>query len=96
MRKEIVGTRFTTEEANPREKAAPKITPEELHAWYAENKDFVVIDMRNSYEYASGHFKNAIESHILASRDLPRVIHTLEEHKKKQVVTPIVVGEVNL
>jgi hypothetical protein len=54
VRKEIVGTGFTEEEANPRVKTAPKISPEELRSWYEKGEDFVVVDMRNDYEFASG------------------------------------------
>ncbi len=87
VRKEIVGTGFTEEEANPRVKTAPKIAPEELRQWYEENRDFVVIDMRNNYEYASGHFKNAVEPGISASRHLPLVMQKLEPLKERTVVT---------
>ena len=87
VRKEIVGTGFTDEEANPRVKTAPKISPDELRAWYESGKDFVVVDMRNSYEFASGHFKNAVEPGISASRHLPLVVDKLMPLKEKQVVT---------
>jgi UPF0176 protein len=87
VRKEIVGTGFADEEANPRVKTAPKISPDELRAWYESGKDFVVVDMRNSYEFASGHFKNAVEPGISASRHLPLVVDKLMPLKEKQVVT---------
>ena len=87
VRDEIVGTGFTEEEANPRVKTAPKMTHEELHTWYEEGRDFVVVDMRNNYEFASGHFKNSIEPGISASRHLPLVVDKLAPLKKKTVVT---------
>lgn len=87
IRKEIVGTGFTQEEANPRVRTAPRLTPDELRAWYEEQRDFVVIDMRNNYEFASGHFKNSVEPGISASRHLPLVMHKLEPYKQKKVVT---------
>jgi UPF0176 protein len=87
VREEIVGTGFTEEEANPRVRTAPKISPAELRAWYEENRDFVVVDMRNNYEFASGHFKNAVEPGISASRHLPRALEKLASLKEKKIVT---------
>ncbi len=87
VRREIVGTGFSEEEANPRLSTAPRISPEELRTWYERGRDFVVIDMRNNYEFASGHFKNAVQSGISASRHLPLVVDKLAPLKEKQVVT---------
>ena len=87
IRKEIVGTGFTDEEANPRVKTAARISPEELRTWYETGRDFVVIDMRNNYEFASGHFKNAVQPGISASRHLPLVVEKLAPLKNKEVVT---------
>jgi len=87
VRDEIVGTGFSQEEADPRVSTAPRISPEELRSWYEEDKDFVVIDMRNNYEFASGHFKNAVEPGISSSRHLPLVVDKLASLKEKKVVT---------
>lgn len=87
VRDEIVGTRLPREMANPEEKTAPHLPVDELHAMYKRGDDFVVIDMRNSYEYASGHFKNSIDPGMEASRDLPKVLDKLEPYKNKKVVT---------
>ncbi len=87
VREEIVGTGLSQEEANPRVRTAPKISPEELRAWYEEQRDFVVVDMRNNYEFASGHFKNAVEPGISASRHLPLKVGKLAPLKEKTVVT---------
>ncbi len=87
VRKEIVGTGFREEEANPRVKTAPRISPEELRKWYEERRDFVVVDMRNNYEFASGHFKNSVQPDISSSRHLPLAMRRLEPLKDKTVVT---------
>ncbi len=87
VRAEIVGTQFPDEEANPRMRTAPHLKAEELRAMYERNDDFVVVDMRNDYEYASGHFKNSIDPGMQASRDLPQVMPKLEPLKNKKVVT---------
>lgn len=87
MRKEIVGTGFSLEEADPRVRTAPRLSPDELRAWFEEQKDFVVVDMRNNYEYASGHFKGAVQPNISAARHLPLMVDKLAPLKEKTVVT---------
>ncbi len=87
VRKEIVGTGFSKDEADPCVKTAPRLSPEELRAWYEEQRDFVVVDMRNNYEFASGHFKNAIEPGISSSRHLPLAMEKLARLKDKKIVT---------
>lgn len=86
VRPEIVGTRFP-KEVDPRIQTGAYLKPEELHKWYENNEDFVVVDMRNSYEYESGYFKNSIDPGMKASRDLPEVIDTLKKVKDKKVLT---------
>ncbi len=87
VRNEIVGTRFPQEMADPRRKAAPHVTADELRAMYERNDDFVVVDMRNDYEYRVGHFANSINPGLESSRDLPQALPKLEPLKKKKVVT---------
>jgi UPF0176 protein len=87
VRNQIVGTRFSKEEVDPRVKTASYLSPDELRQWYEEERDFTVIDMRNDYEFASGHFKNAVEPGIRSSRELPDALPKLEALKHKKVVT---------
>ena len=87
VKEEIVRTKFSQAEADPRVQTAPRLKPEDLHEWYENGKDFVVVDMRNSYEYISGHFTNAIDPGLENSRDLPEAIKALEPLKDKTVVT---------
>lgn len=86
VRNEIVGTHFPPH-IDPRIKTAPHLSPEELKQWYIEGKDFVVVDMRNNYEYALGHFKGSINPEMEASRELPRVVEKLVPLKNKTVLT---------
>lgn len=86
VRTEIVGTRFP-KEVDPRVQTAPRLTPEELKSWYESGKDFKIIDMRNDYEYQSGHFKNSINPGMEASRELPDVMDKLEPLKDETVLT---------
>ncbi len=86
VRSEIVSTYLDPNETNPRTKTAPHIKPEELRSWYESEKDFVVVDMRNQYEFISGHFKNAIDLELENSRDLPKALPNILPLKEKTVV----------
>lgn len=87
VRDEIVGTKFDKGTINPQIKTGIRINPRELHSWYENEKDFVIVDMRNDYEYSSGHFKNSINPGLENSRDLPKVLPRLEGLKHKTVLT---------
>lgn len=86
VRQEIVGTRFP-DSINPRIKTAPRVTPDELRSWFDAGEDFAIVDMRNDYEYRSGHFKNAINPGLENSRDLPAALPRLAHLKDKKVLT---------
>jgi UPF0176 protein len=92
VRPEIVGTHFPLEEADPRVLTAPRITPEDLRSWFESGNDFTIVDMRNSYEFESGHFKGAIDPGLENSRDLPRAIEKLSLLKEKKVLTVCTAG----
>jgi UPF0176 protein len=87
VRDEIVGTHFPQEKADPRVHTAPHLSPEEMKVWLEKDEDFVIIDMRNDYEYKGGHFKGSINPGLANSRDLPEALPKLEEYKNKKVVT---------
>jgi len=87
VRKEIVGTQIPLEEADARVKTSPRLKPEELRSWYEMNKDFVLVDMRNDYEYISGHFRGSIDMGMKASRDLPKATEKIESLKEKTILT---------
>ncbi len=87
VRKEIVGTGFSREEANPVQRTGVRLTPDELRTWYESGKKFTVIDMRNNYEFASGHFAGSVQPDISAARHLPIALDKLKVHKDDTVVT---------
>lgn len=87
VRDEIVGTRFDKTRVDPRVQTAPHLPPEELKRWYENNEDFVIVDMRNDYEYKSGHFRNSINPGLENSRDLATNVAKLEPYKQKKVLT---------
>ncbi len=86
VREEIVGTRFPAS-VDPTKRTGKYLAPETLREWYEGGKDFVVVDMRNDYEYRSGHFKDSINPGLENSRDLPEALPKLENLKDKTVLT---------
>jgi UPF0176 protein len=91
VRQEIVGTHFP-KEVDPRKKTAPRIPPQELRDWYEKGKEFVIVDMRNDYEFASGHFKGSVPAGIGNSRELPSKVKELAHLKDKTVLTVCTAG----
>ncbi len=87
VRAEIVGTQLSHAEADPRVRTAPHLPPEQLRAMYEQGEKFIVLDLRNSYEFASGHFKGSIDPGLRASRDLKQAIVKLAPFKDKKIVT---------
>lgn len=93
VRNEIVGTRFP-KEVDPTKKTGIYLKPEELREWYEKEKDFVVVDMRNSYEFESGHFKNSIDPGMASSRELPEKIAKIREEVKDKPILTVCTGGV--
>ena len=53
----------------------------------SEQANTIVVDMRNSYEYEVGHFKNAIEVPAQTFREqLPMAVEMLKDYKDKNIV----------
>jgi UPF0176 protein len=87
VRDEIVSTKLP-KHIRPDIKTAPRVTAKQLHKMYEKNEDFVVVDMRNTWEIASGKFKNTIDPGMQASRDLPEKIEKIKkEAAGKKIVT---------
>jgi UPF0176 protein len=93
VRNEIVGTRFP-KEVDPNKKTGKYLSAEELRSWYEEDKDFVVVDMRNSYEFESGHFKKSIDPGMVASRELPEKIDAIKKATEGKTVLTVCTGGV--
>jgi len=87
VRDEIVSS-YLDSSIDPTKDTGTHLSVDELAKWYDEQKDFVVIDMRNDYEFASGHFRNSVPSGMKNFRDLKDVTPKLKkEYKDKTVVT---------
>ncbi|MBX4210367.1 rhodanese-related sulfurtransferase [Candidatus Parcubacteria bacterium] len=86
VRSEIVALNLT-EDIDPNELTGERLKPEELKQWIKSGKDFHIVDIRNDYEYVSGHFKGSIGMPMENFRDLPKVVSKIHDLKDKPVVT---------
>ena len=84
---EIVGAKLGDDDLHPAEITGKYLSPEELHRWYENGEEFTVIDMRNSYEYKFGRFKDSIDPGMRRFEDLPQKLEELKPYKDKKVVT---------
>lgn len=87
VRDEIVSVRLGIDDVNPNAITGKHLPPEELKKWYKDNEEFYIVDMRNSYEFKVGHFKNSIDPGLENSRDLPSILPKIEHLKDKKVLT---------
>jgi len=86
VRSEIVASGLG-DTVKPQKDTGVHLAPTELKKWFEEGKDFEIIDMRNDYEYAVGHFRNSRASGMENFRDLQKVTPAFAEYKEKPVVT---------
>lgn len=79
------------EDVDPNVITGVHLKPAELKQWYDNGDDFVILDMRNDYEFKVGHFKNSINVGLKNFRDLPEVLPKLiEKHPEiaeKKIIT---------
>lgn len=86
VRKEIVASSLESD-IDPSRDTGIHLDPDDLHRWYEEGREFQVVDMRNDYEFVSGHFEGSIEPGLRNFRDLSEKLSTIEHLKEKPVVT---------
>lgn len=92
-RSEIVATGLSEEEEfDPNVITGTHIEPEELKQWIESGEEFEIIDMRNDYEHAVGHFKGSRESGMKNFRDLPNIVERHQDIKHKKVLTVCTYG----
>lgn len=87
VRSEIVSTHLGEDNVDPRKETGTYLRPDELKKWYENGEDFVVVDMRNDFEFASGHFENSVPSGMKYFRDLAKVPENISTLKVKKVLT---------
>ncbi len=92
-RKEIVTTGLPVEkDIDPNRVTGKHLEPEELKKWIENGEDFEIIDMRNDYEYAVGHFAKSHNSRMRNFRDLEKVVPEFSSLKEKKVLTVCTYG----
>ncbi|MBU7595605.1 rhodanese-related sulfurtransferase [Metabacillus halosaccharovorans] len=85
-RPELVTLRLE-EDVNPLEVTGKYYSPKEFQE-AMQQEDTVIIDARNDYEYAVGHFKNAILPDINTFKELPEWIRdNREKFEGKKILT---------
>lgn len=87
VRKDIVANSIAGWEVNPLKETGKRLSPEELKRWYESGEEFEIVDMRNNYEHASGHFEGSKLAPIRNFRDLPAALPSLAPLQKKRVLT---------
>lgn len=87
VRPEIVSAHLGVCDVDPNQTTGIHLKPEELHEWIASGKEFYIVDMRNAYEHAVGHFKGSICPPMNNFRDLQKITKGLSHLKHKTVVT---------
>lgn len=87
VRPEIVASHLGEEDVDPRTTTGKYLQAEELHEWIHSGKEFVIVDMRNDYEFEVGRFANSIFPDFNNFRDLKHKISTLDNLRDKTIVT---------
>lgn len=87
VRNEIVSLGLGACDIDPNLTTGKRLLPKELHEWLKAKKEFYIVDMRNAYEHAFGHFENSILPEMDNFRDLPKFLKSLEHLKNKTVLT---------
>ncbi len=72
VRPEIIT--FAQSDVNPITEKAASLSAQELKQWLDENRDFQLLDTRNTYEIDSGTFDTAMTLDIENFRDLPDAV----------------------
>lgn len=84
-RQELVTLRLD-KDINPNEKTGTYLSPKEFYE-EMQRDDVLILDARNDYEYAIGHFRGAINPKVNTFRELPEWIdENLSEHKDKKIL----------
>ena len=65
---------------------AKEVSADDLEAMYVDGEDFVVLDVRNDYEIATGKFEKTVHPGLQNFRDLPAKLPELAHLKDKKVV----------
>jgi len=86
-RDEIVSAHLGVCDIDPNVVTGKRCTPEMLHEWIHDGREFYIVDMRNVYEHTVGHFAGSILPDMENFRDLPKITKALKHLKNKTVLT---------
>jgi UPF0176 protein len=87
VRSEIVSLHLGEQDFSPCEITGKRLKPEELHEWFSSGKEFIIVDMRNDYEFKVGQFKDSILPSLKNFRDLKKNMSGIKHLKNKTVLT---------
>lgn len=88
VRNEIVALGLDSScDIDPNQVTGKRLSPEELHQWIAEKREFYIVDMRNAYEVLVGHFRGSILPDMDNFRELPKFTESIRHLQDKTVVT---------
>lgn len=87
VRKDLVSDKTMEWGVDPRKVTGKYLKAEELHEWIRSGKKFYIMDMRNDFEYRSGHFEGSILPKIETFRDLPKALPELKKYDDRPIVT---------
>lgn len=90
IKNEIIS--FGVEGIDPRQRASPKLSPEQLKQWLDEGRPVHLLDTRNDYEVEVGTFSNARVLGIDHFREFPEAIASLPEQMKEEPIVMFCTG----
>lgn len=83
---------FGVDEVAPLKQTAPHLSPQELHSWYRQGKQMLVLDTRNDYEVKLGTFKDAVDFNIRTFKQFIAKVDAMDEADKQQPVVTFCTG----
>lgn len=72
---------------SPEQFTAPHLPPQQLKEWLDQNKDIILLDTRNAFEYEIGTFNNAIDLKIDNFREFADALEKFPKDQNKPIVT---------
>lgn len=87
VRPELVSLGLGVCDIDPNVLTGIHLSPDELHQWFQDGKEFYIIDMRNAYEHQVGYFEGSIMPPMDNFRDLPKFMESISHLKHKTVLT---------
>lgn len=94
LRNEIVSSHLGEKDVKPYQITGKRLSADELEKWRQEGKEYVIVDMRNDYEFKVGHFENSINPKMKNFRDLSIITENLKNDLKDKTVVTVCTGGV--